>query len=354
MRQALFEAEKGAFATWPNPWVGAIVVKNGKVLGRGYHARAGMAHAEISALRQAGDKARGAALYVSLEPCNHQGKTPPCTHAILQAGIKRVVAALQDPNPVARGGLAWLKARGVQTSHGILANDAAALIRHFLYSVRHRRPWMTLKAGMTLDGKIATGEGASQWITSPVARTDAKLLRGECDGILVGAGTLKRDDPGLLPQGKSDFIPLRFILDPKGQASGSEKVFNDSYRSRTTWLVGSGVSRQKQALLAGKGAQVKVFPTRSLEAMLPLALAWMDSIPLRRLLVEGGSEVLGACLRQRLGQDLVLYISPRLMGGQGSLAVFGGDGPASMEKLLELKDLKLGKVGDDLKLTANL
>jgi diaminohydroxyphosphoribosylaminopyrimidine deaminase/5-amino-6-(5-phosphoribosylamino)uracil reductase len=354
MRQALFEAEKGAYATWPNPWVGCLVVKAGRVLGRGYHARAGMAHAEISALRQAGKDAKGATLYVSLEPCNHQGKTPPCTRAILQAGIKRVVAACRDPHPAAKGGLAWLRARGVQTFQGVLERDASRLIRHFLFSASHGRPWMTLKAGMTLDGKIATASGESKWITGTNARADARLLRGECDGILVGAGTLRRDDPGLLPQGNSDFIPWRFILDPKGQAQGGEKVFNDRYRSRTFWLAGPGVPAARRKAIASKGAQVQVFDSRDLEGMLNQVLAWMDGLPIRRLLVEGGSRVLGACLRLRLGQEAVFYISPRLMGGLASLPVFGGEGPAALEGIAALKELELSKIGEDFKLRADL
>jgi diaminohydroxyphosphoribosylaminopyrimidine deaminase/5-amino-6-(5-phosphoribosylamino)uracil reductase len=353
MRQALFEAEKGAYATWPNPWVGAVVVKGGRVVGRGTHVRAGMAHAEVLALRQAGLQARGAALYVTLEPCNHQGKTPPCTRAILEAGIQRVVAACLDPNPMARGGLAYLRSRGVQTAHGVLEKDASQLIRYFLFSARNARPWVTLKAGMTLDGKIATSEGKSKWITGPAARQDSRFLRGECDGVLVGAGTLRRDDPGLLPEGRSDFIPWRFILDPRGQATGREKVFNDRYRSRTVWLAGKNVKRGVVQRIQARGAQVQTFESSDLEDLLRQALAWMGTLPIRRLLVEGGSRVLGACLRLNLAQELVLYLSPKLMGGQDSLPVFGGSGLKDVARLRELKDLKLSQAGADLKISAS-
>ncbi len=351
MDLALREARRGSFATYPNPWVGCVVAKAGRVLGRGFHHRAGGPHAEILALLQAGPAARGADLFVTLEPCRHWGRTPPCTRAILQAGIRRVVAACPDPNPRARGGLAWLKARGLSTRLGVRRAEAEDLNRHFLFSARQGRPWVTLKAAATLDGKAATASGRSKWITGEEARRDARLLRGRCDGVLVGAGTLLRDDPGLLPDGPSPFLPWRFILDPRGRARGVEKVFRDPWAGRTWLLAGRLPAAAARARITARGARIHHLRASSLDKLVPEMLKWMGTLPLRRLMVEGGPEVLGSFLRLGMAQELVLYLAPRLMGGQDALAAFGGPGPKGLAGLAELKGARVERVGADFKIS---
>jgi diaminohydroxyphosphoribosylaminopyrimidine deaminase/5-amino-6-(5-phosphoribosylamino)uracil reductase len=328
MSQALQEALKGRHRTYPNPWVGALLVKAGRLVGRGHHQRAGEPHAEALALRRAGARAKGATLYATLEPCNHSGKTPPCTLAILRAGVARVVAACPDPGSREGGGLAFLASQGVKTGPWALRAEAEQLLAPFLFSVRQGRPWVLLKAGMTLDGKLATASGESKWVTGPEAREDARRLRGECDGLLVGAGTVAADDPGLKPAPGSPFFPQRFILDPKAALGMGPKVF--SQRAKPWWLVGPGATASQLRAAERKGVKVQRFSERGLDGMMLQVMGFLGSLKLRRLMVEGGSQVLGACLRLGLAEELALYIAPKLLGGQDSLAAFGGPGPESL------------------------
>jgi diaminohydroxyphosphoribosylaminopyrimidine deaminase/5-amino-6-(5-phosphoribosylamino)uracil reductase len=353
MRLALAEAAKGQHATYPNPWVGALVVKQGRLLSAAHHEKAGQAHAEVLALRKAGAKAKGATVYVSLEPCNHFGKTPPCTQALLAAGVKRVVAACPDPGRQAGGGMAFLRSQGVDASPRWVLRDAAeALIAPFLFSVRQQRPWVLLKAGMSLDGKLATAQGDSQWITGAAALQDARELRGECDGLLVGAGTVSADDPGLLAAPGSPYAPQRFILDPKAGLDLSQKVFHQKKAPAVWWLVGPKASAKRIKQAQAQGVFVQAFKQSSLDAMLPKVLAWMAGLPIRRLMVEGGGQTLGAFFRLGLAQELRLYVAPLLLGGQDSRALLGGRGPKSLALAKRLKTWDLDSMGDDLRVKA--
>jgi len=349
MGQALQEAQKGQHQSYPNPWVGALLVKAGQVVGRGHHAKAGQPHAEVMALRQAGAKAKGATLYATLEPCNHSGKTPPCTLALLRAGVARVVAACPDPGAREGGGLAFLASQGVKAGPWALRPQAEQLIAPFLFSVRQGRPWVLLKAGMTLDGKLATARGESKWITGPEARESARRLRGECDGLLVGAGTVLADDPGLKPAPGSPCFPQRFILDPKAKLGMGCQVFGQ--KAKPWWLVGPGATAAQLKAAKRKGVKVQRFSERELDRMLPLVMRFLGSLKVRRLMVEGGSQVLGACLLLDFAEELALYIAPKLLGGQDSLSLFGGPGPA---RLGQARRLQLGpaeSLGSDLKVS---
>jgi diaminohydroxyphosphoribosylaminopyrimidine deaminase/5-amino-6-(5-phosphoribosylamino)uracil reductase len=352
MRLALKEAAKGRNLCWPNPMVGAVLVRSGRLLAKGWHRQAGGPHAEIEALKRAGKSARGATLYVSLEPCRHHGMTPPCTEAILAAGIKRVVAACPDPNPKAAGGLAWLKRHGIQISAWVLRGEAEALNQDFFRSIRLKRPWFVVKAGASLDGKTALSSGESKWITSEKARLDARRLRGACDAILVGAGTVAKDNPKLLPGKIGPFVPWRIILDPKGRLMGSERVFSDRYAHRTIWLAGPGLSPKSRAKFGKRGGSLATIKARGLQGFVRQASSWMAKRPLRRVWVEGGAQTLGAFLDAGLADEVVLYLAPKLMGGMESRGIFSGHGPGRLARLPKLEALHVEHVGSDLKVTA--
>lgn len=350
MRLALIEARKGEFQTWPNPWVGAVLVKGGKVLGRGWHRGAGLPHAETEALRAAGKKARGATLYVSLEPCAHYGRTPPCAVAVVEAGVKRVVAACPDANPKALGGLDYLRKHKVQVGPFVLREEAEALNRYFLHSVRAQRPWFTLKAAASLDGRTATSRGESQWITGPQARADSRALRGRCDAVLVGAGTVARDQPRLMPDNRDAFVPWRLILDPRGQLKGNESVFCDDFAHRTIWF--SGLASFQRALEASRhgGAQVEPLHSGGLTGAAQSALEWMRAHELRRVMVEGGAATLGSFLGLGLGDELVLYLAPKVEGSGKGLPVFLALQERGLQDWSKLRIADVGMVGQDLRI----
>jgi diaminohydroxyphosphoribosylaminopyrimidine deaminase/5-amino-6-(5-phosphoribosylamino)uracil reductase len=352
MRLALDEARKGEFQTWPNPWVGAVLVKAGKVVGRGWHRGAGLPHAEAEALRAAGKKAKGSTLYVTLEPCSHYGRTPPCAAALVEAGVKRVVAACLDPNPRAQGGLEFLRKHHVAVGAPVLEREAHDLNRYFLHSVRARRPWFTLKAAASLDGHMATSKGESQWITSPQSRADARALRGCCDAVLVGAGTVAKDSPSLTPDNRDAFLPWRLILDPRGRLKGTESIFHDAYAARTVWFAGLPAFQRALDSSRHGGAQVQALHTGGLSGAVQSALEWMRSHELRRVMVEGGSSTLGAFLSLRLADELVLYLAPRLEASGRGLPVFAAAQEMALKDWPQLSIAEVVKVGQDLRIHA--
>jgi diaminohydroxyphosphoribosylaminopyrimidine deaminase/5-amino-6-(5-phosphoribosylamino)uracil reductase len=353
MRLALKEAEKGKHKTWPNPWIGCVIVKGGKLISRGFHERAGFPHAEIEALNRAGARAKGATLYVTLEPCNHQGKTGPCAQAIVRAGIARVVAGAPDPNPSAQGGLRTLRRHGVEVGPWTLRAQAEALNLDFLRSVRLGRPWFILKAGASLDGKTALPSGESKWITSQAARRDARRLRALCDGVLVGAGTVLKDHPRLLPDKPGRFIPARMVLDPRARLKGRERIFNDRHSGRSIWFAGPGLTPRRERHAKAAGVTVVRIKVRELKAFLKEAVAWMGG-RFRRVLVEGGSQTHGAFADLGLFDEAVLYLAPALLGGERSKGVIGGEGPHSLAKLARLKHIQLSMVGGDLRVQGDV
>lgn len=350
MRLAFKEALKGQQRTWPNPWIGCVIVKGERLIAKGHHEKAGFPHAEIEALNRAGIRARGATLYVTLEPCNHQGRTGPCAPAILRAGIQRVVAAAPDPNPMAHGGFSYLRSHGVETGPWVLRQEAEDLNRDFFRSIRLARPWFILKAGASLDGKTALPSGESKWITSEASRRDARRLRGSCDAILVGAGTVLKDHPRLHPLPGSHFVPARVVLDPRARLRGGERLFSDRYSDRSVWIVGPGLTRRREARAHREGVEVLRLKRRELRAFVKESVAWMQG-RYRRVLIEGGSQISGAFAANGLLDEVQLYLSPRLMGGERSKGVLGGDAPNSLGKLIQLTELHLEKLGKDIKVS---
>jgi diaminohydroxyphosphoribosylaminopyrimidine deaminase / 5-amino-6-(5-phosphoribosylamino)uracil reductase len=355
MRLALRLAARGAGWVSPNPMVGAVVVRDGQVVGRGYHRQAGLPHAEVEALKDAGEAARGAELYVTLEPCNHQGRTPPCTQAILAAGIRRVIIASPDPNPqVTGGGAGFLADQGVEVELGGLDAEARRLNEAWFHWVNTGRPWVIAKAACSLDGKIATAGGDSQWITGEAARLQGHRLRHRVDAMVVGIGTALADDPQLttrLPRGRD---PIRIVLDSRLRLPLTARLLNlDS--AAPTWVACTDqASPEKRRALEARGAQVLALPEDAGRVSLPALLKLLGARQVQSLLVEGGAEVLGAFFDQRLVHQFYFFYGPKILGGQKAAGMVGGQGIMHLGEAHIARDLKVRRLGADLMLSGYL
>lgn len=324
MRRALALARRGEGLTRPNPAVGAVVVRKGRLVGSGFHRKAGGPHAEVVALQQAGVRARGATLYVTLEPCSTWGRTPPCTEAIMAAGIQRVVVATTDPNPKHAGrGLDVLRARGVVVVSGTCENEARELLAPFAKWITTGRPWVTLKLGMTLDGRLADARGRSQWITGPVSRQKVHDLRRRVDGILVGRNTAIADDPTLLPVPARGRCPFRIVLDRQGRIPLHHRIFSDGQAKQTIVATSKQSPRGYREKLAARGVDVLVLPVGTDGLRLPGLLKALGGKGLLHMACEGGGRLAGSLLKADLVDELWLFVAPRLLGEQGVPAVGG-------------------------------
>jgi diaminohydroxyphosphoribosylaminopyrimidine deaminase/5-amino-6-(5-phosphoribosylamino)uracil reductase len=354
MREALEEARRGLGRTHPNPCVGALVVKDGKVVGRGHHAQAGAAHAEVVALAEAGALSAGADLYTTLEPCDHWGRTPPCSRAILDAGVARVVAASADPNPLVDGkGLARLRTAGVEVWTGVLHAEAEALNRPFFKSMRTGLPYLTLKVAATLDGKLAAASGDSKWVTGEAARAEVHQLRSQVDAVLVGGGTVRQDDPALtarLPDGNGH-QPLRVLLDTEGRLPLTARVFQQADPQRTVVVSAEDSSLAAAARLLSTGARVWGVPRASFGLELTAVLRRLVEDGALHVLVEGGARLFASLLAARLPDELVLYLAPKLLGEDG-LSWLGPLGLSRMGEALEVAVDEVTRVGSDVRVKA--
>lgn len=363
MRLCLRLARKGFGATSPNPMVGAVVVQRGEILGRGWHQRAGLPHAEIEALRDAqrrGRDAKGATLYVSLEPCCTRGRTPPCTEAIIAAGLGRVVVGAIDPNPRHRGhGLAILRQAGISVETGLLATECARLNEAFNYWIVHRQPFVTVKAAMTLDGKIATAAGESRWITGETARAYAMKLRAGADAILVGINTVLEDDPELTLRGPKpeerpkEKPPRRIVLDTRARTPLEAKVAREGASNLTTIVVGKDAS-QKRTRALSKRTQVIVAPSQAGRIDLKWLLKRLGREDVTSLLVEGGGEVNASFLFSGLAQRVAFFYAPKILGGATARKAVAGPGAKRLEDALELSQVQWRRLGKDLLLLARI
>jgi diaminohydroxyphosphoribosylaminopyrimidine deaminase / 5-amino-6-(5-phosphoribosylamino)uracil reductase len=321
MRTALALARRGLGAVWPNPAVGCVIVKEGRVLGRGWTGRGGRPHAESEALRRVGDEARGATLYVSLEPCCHWGETPPCAQAVIAAGVKRVVCALEDPDPrVKGGGVRRLREAGLVVEEGLCGDEAAEINAGFLSRVTRGRPLVTLKLATSLDGRIATRSGESRWITGALARERAHLLRATHDAVMVGTGTVLADDPLLTCRlaGLGARSPVRVALDRRLLIPLSARIVADA-RAHPTWLIASrpADAKRREALCAA-GVEVIEVEGESAEGLdLGAALGALGQRGITRLLVEGGARLAASLIRARLVDRLLWFHAPLVIGGDG-------------------------------------
>ncbi|HAV61654.1 MAG TPA: bifunctional diaminohydroxyphosphoribosylaminopyrimidine deaminase/5-amino-6-(5-phosphoribosylamino)uracil reductase RibD [Verrucomicrobiales bacterium] len=353
MERALELARKGFGFTSPNPCVGAVLVRSGKIIGEGWHRRAGKEHAEVEALRDCrkrGSSPRGATLYVTLEPCSTHGRTPPCTDAILTAGIRRVVVGATDPNPRHAGaGLRLLRRHGVQVTTGVARAAATVLNEGFNHWIVHRTPFVTLKAAMTLDGKIATAGGDSQWITGPNARRHAmRRLRRGADAILTGVNTILADDPSLTYRGPGarNKSWRRIILDSHARTPTAARVLTDANRAQTLLVVTSAAPAAAVAALRRQATVVEA-PADDGRVQLPWLLAQLGGEGITHLLVEGGSEVNGAFLAAGLVQRIAFYFAPKVLGGRGSRTGVGGPDPATLASAWSVRSPEHVALGDD-------
>jgi diaminohydroxyphosphoribosylaminopyrimidine deaminase/5-amino-6-(5-phosphoribosylamino)uracil reductase len=325
MRAALALARRSLGRTWPNPAVGCVIVKDGVIVGRGRTRDGGRPHAEVDALDQAGDAARGATVYVTLEPCSHFGKSPPCADALIKAGVVKVVSAMEDPNPQVNGqGHARLRAAGIEVEVGAGAKEAAEINAGFLLQLRERRPLFHLKVASSLDGRIATASGESKWITGAASRADGQRLRATHDAILVGANTVAADDPELtcrLP-GLDGYSPVRIVLDSKARTSPGSKLALTANKT-PVWLVCTGDAPAKaRESLQAKGVEViEVASNAQGRVDIPAAARALGERRLTRVLIEGGGEVAAAFLKANLVDRVTSYQAGLLMGGDSRSAV---------------------------------
>jgi diaminohydroxyphosphoribosylaminopyrimidine deaminase / 5-amino-6-(5-phosphoribosylamino)uracil reductase len=347
MRRALEEARKGLGRTAPNPVVGAVLVKAGKVISTGFHAKAGTPHAEVVALRQAGARARGAVLYTTLEPCDHFGRTPPCSRAILEAGIRRVVSGSADPNPLVNGkGIARLRRAGVEVVQHVLRDEADALNRPFFKLIRQRLPFVTLKVATSLDGKIATVTGDSRWVTGEAARKRVHQLRDQVDVVLVGANTIDRDDPLLttrLPGGRN---AVRLVVDSSLRLSPGKRVFQDG-GPKTIVATTCPADDPKAAALSAQGVEVWTLPEKDRRVSLEALFQKLGEAGHLHVLAEGGAQLAGALLREGLVDELWVFLAPKLVGQEG-LSWVGPLGLETMSQAPPLRIQSIEQVGEDL------
>jgi len=348
MAQAINLAKKGRYTTDPNPRVGCILVRDDVVIGEGWHAKAGQGHAEVEALKNVAD-AKGATAYVTLEPCSHHGKTPPCCDALIKAGVSRVVAAMQDPNPQVSGrGLEKLKAAGIEVSCGVLQEDALALNRGFIKRMTGNRPFVRSKLAMSLDGRTAMASGESKWITSDEARTDVHRLRAESSAILTGINTVLADDPALNARIEDDVLqPVRVVLDTHLSMPVSAQMAKLPGRSL---ILTCAQDQQKQQALQQAGFEVYQLPGKNGRLDLPAVMGFLAQQQINELLVEAGPVLNGALLAEGLIDEYVIYMAPCILGDQGR-GLFNLPGLQQMadKKQLKLRDVR--QIGQDLKLT---
>ncbi len=362
MTLALRLAAKGQGTTSPNPMVGAVVVRQGRIIGQGFHLRPGTPHAEILALRQTVDRARGATLYITLEPCCHLKKrTPPCVPEILRSGVRRVVIAMHDPNPSVKGkGAAALRRAGLSVTVGVAQREAEELNKAYCHWMKTGRPYVTLKAGMTLDGKLATATGESRWITSAASRLEVHQLRRCADAVLVGVGTVLADDPSLTvrtgPRLEKLALqqPLRIIVDSRLRTPFKAQVLAQQDEAKTIIVTTAAAPAARRSALQKKGIEILTVPAlQGLVSLSPL-LRELGRRGITSLLVEGGSEVNAAMLKAKLVDHVRLYMAPLLLGGQNAKGVIGGASPARLAGAIALRNVVTRFVGHDVVVEGDL
>jgi diaminohydroxyphosphoribosylaminopyrimidine deaminase / 5-amino-6-(5-phosphoribosylamino)uracil reductase len=351
MARALQLAERGLWSTSPNPRVGCVLVRDGEIVGEGWHETAGGPHAEVHALHAAGEAAHGATAYVTLEPCSHHGRTPPCAEALIAAGVSRVVAAMSDPNPLVAGtGIALLKKAGIETASGLLEGEARELNIGFVARMTRGRPWLRLKAAASLDGKTALNNGISQWITGPEARRDGQRWRARACAILTGIGTVRDDDPQLNVR---DFAtlrqPLRVIVDSRLETPADARILQGG----PVLIAGAVDDGEKAELLRSTGAEVQIFPNAAGKVDLKALLEYLAQRGINEVHAEAGFKLNGSLLREGLVDELLLYLAPCLIGHAAS-GLFNLPELATLEdkRLLRIRDLRL--IGEDIRLIARL
>ena len=362
MTLALRLAAKGRGTSGPNPMVGAVVVKRDKIIGQGFHLKPGTPHAEILALRQAGKLAQGATLYVTLEPCCHlEKRTPPCVPEILRSGVRRVVVAMQDPNPSVKGkGAAALRRAGLSITIGVACSEAEELNMAYCHWMKTGRPYVTLKAGMTLDGKLATATGESRWITGERSRREVHQLRGDVDAVLIGLGTVLADDPSLTArtgprlEQLASKQPLRIVVDSRLRTPVKAQILAQQDKAKTIVATTAAASAARRSVLQKQGIEILTLPGLQGRVSLPALLKHLGRRGIMSLLVEGGSEVNAAMLKAKLVDHICLYIAPLLLGGQNAKGVIGGTSPARLADAIEVRHMVTRSIGNDVVVEGDL
>jgi diaminohydroxyphosphoribosylaminopyrimidine deaminase / 5-amino-6-(5-phosphoribosylamino)uracil reductase len=353
MNLAINVAKAGVGQTTPNPVVGAVIVNDGRVVGIGAHLKAGEPHAEVHAIRMAGERAQNATAYVTLEPCSHHGKTPPCADLLITNKVKRVVVATTDPNPLVAGkGIAKLKAAGIEVEVGVCKEQADALNAVFFHYLDKKRPYVTLKSATTLDGKIATVTGESKWITGEAARQDVHLYRSIHDAILVGVNTVLMDNPSLttrLPNGTGK-NPIRVILDSKLRTPLDSQIVNDG--KAETWIIVSNQVNQEKMNEFSEKKGVRIIQLQEANLSISTMLTRLGEEGISSIFVEGGAEVNGSFLKEKAINQVIVYLAPKLFGGKQAPTAIGGSGIESIDDSLQLTIKSVEQLGDDVKIIA--
>lgn len=356
---ALGLARKGLGKTNPNPMVGAVIVKNGKIAGRGYHQRAGLDHAEIAAIKDAGENADGSTLYVNLEPCNHYGQTPPCADAIIRNGIKKVVASMKDPNPDVNGeGFKKLKKAGIVVKTGILEDKARKLNEIFIKYITKKMPFIIVKVAQSLDGKIATRQGDSKWISNELSRRYVHELRGQVDAVMVGAGTILKDDPLLTSrppleaktQNKKNTVkqPIKVIVDYKLETPVKARIFSKESPARVIMATAEKTAGYKISRFKRLGCEVLTLSERGGKADLRQLMRELAKKGITSILVEGGGTLIGSLTDSGLIDKYLFFMAPKIIGGRDAITSVEGTGAKNIKESITLKDVKIRKFGSDL------
>lgn len=348
MSAALAAAERGLFTTSPNPHVGCVIVRDGAIVAEGWHERWGGPHAEVNALRAASDRAVGATAYVTLEPCNHTGKTPPCVDALIAARVKRVVAAMADPNPIASGGAERLRAAGITVEFGVLEREARELNVGWLARLARGRPWLRMKVAATLDGRTALANGKSQWITSPEARADGHRWRARACAILTGIGTVRDDDPQLnVREVPTPRQPLRVLVDSRLEVPLNAKILAGG----NVLVAGAVDDAPRIAALRGAGAEVVILPNATGKVELADLIAELARRGLNEIHLEAGEKLNGSLVAAGLVDELLVYLAPKLVGSSG-LGMFNLPVLADLAQARTLDITDCARIGPDVRLLA--
>jgi diaminohydroxyphosphoribosylaminopyrimidine deaminase / 5-amino-6-(5-phosphoribosylamino)uracil reductase len=351
MGRALQLARRGLYTTTPNPRVGCVVVKDGAVIGEGWHERAGLPHAEALALAQAGERARGATLYVNLEPCSHQGRTPPCADAVIAAGAARVVAAMQDPNPqVAGAGFARLRDAGIRVEHGLMEDEARELNIGFVSRMTRGRPWVRMKIAASLDGRTALANGKSQWITAEAARRDGHAWRARACAVLTGVGTVKDDDPRLTVRDvETPRQPLKVLIDSRLEVDPGARLFEDG----RVLVVAAREDPDRANVLRTRGAEVISIPNAQGKTELMAVMRELGGRGINELHVEAGTRLNGSLLREGCVDELLVYLAPSVIGDSGR-GMFALPEMTSLEQRTGLELHAVERIGEDVRVLARV
>jgi len=353
MRRALKLAEKGWGWTRPNPLVGCVIVRDGEVLAEGYHAALGRAHAERAAIEQAqsqGIDLTDATLYVNLEPCSHFGRTPPCADLIIEHGIARVVVAMIDPNPIVSGrGIQSLRTAGIEVTTGVLESEARRLNEIFIKHITTGKPFVILKAAISVDGKIATHTGESQWISGAQSRKMVHRWRSRAAAILVGINTVLQDDPSLTTRlhGKKDMDPTRIIVDSKGRLTSHHRVFNPDSKASVIVATTSAIKPDHAEQLKQAGANILILDGSHGQVDLPALIDQLGESGIDSILLEGGGRLNEAFLRAGLVDKIMLFMAPKIIGGSASIACFHGEGIEHLTDAITITDMTVTPIGND-------